>query len=92
MNAPNAALSQPFYVRGKWKIGFVALRDISEGHKVVSDYDNRQLYGEVRGNINAAWQWREIASGKTYTRALLLSNRRTPQQTTEQSFHHLNPA
>ena len=35
---PNAALSKPFFVRGKWRIGFYAMRDIKPGHEVVWDY------------------------------------------------------
>ena len=41
---PNAVLTQPYYVRGKWRIGFLAARDIAPGDEVVWDY---QVRGEV---------------------------------------------
>ena len=42
--SPNAVLTQPFLVRGKWRVGFVAVRDIDEGDEVVWDY---KIGGEV---------------------------------------------
>ena len=38
---PNAKLTQPYNVRGKWRIGFVAVRDIRAGDEVVWDYGVR---------------------------------------------------
>ena len=35
---PNAALTSPEFVRGKWRIGFTAIRDIELEHEVVWDY------------------------------------------------------
>lgn len=35
---PNASLTPPKHVRGKWRIGFIAVRDIEPGHEVVWDY------------------------------------------------------
>ena len=35
---PNASLTPPTYVRGKWRIGFLAAADIDEGCEVVWDY------------------------------------------------------
>ena len=35
---PNAKLTSPLWVRGKWRIGFVATKDITEGDEVVWDY------------------------------------------------------
>ena len=40
----NGRLTSPEFVRGKWRIGFVAVRDIGAGHEVVWDYGVR---GEV---------------------------------------------
>ena len=38
---PNAALTSPTHVRGKWRIGFVAIQDINIGDEVVWDYGVR---------------------------------------------------
>ena len=38
---PNAALSKPFLVRGRWRVGFYAIRNIEVGHEVVWDYGVR---------------------------------------------------
>jgi SET domain-containing protein len=38
---PNAELTQPYEVRGKWRIGFVAVRDIHADDEVVWDYGVR---------------------------------------------------
>ena len=38
---PNAKLSRPFNVRGKWRVGFLACRDIGVGDEVVWDYGVR---------------------------------------------------
>lgn len=35
---PNAVLCSPLFVRGKWRIGFLACQDIREGEEVVWDY------------------------------------------------------
>lgn len=35
---PNSALTSPVYCRGKWRIGFLAVRDIAVGDEVVWDY------------------------------------------------------
>ena len=35
---PNAILSPPKYVRSKWRVGFLAAKDIDEGDEVVWDY------------------------------------------------------
>ena len=35
---PNACLTAPFMVRGKWRIGFVSVREINAGDEVVWDY------------------------------------------------------
>ena len=35
---PNATLTSPRYVRGKWRIGFTAATDINVGDEVVWDY------------------------------------------------------
>ena len=35
---PNAALSKPFFVRGRWRVGFYAVRDVEVGHEVVWNY------------------------------------------------------
>ena len=37
----NAEMTQPVYVRGKWRIGFTAIRDIEAGDEVVWDYKIR---------------------------------------------------
>ena len=36
--SPNATLTQPIHVCGKWRIGFLAIRDINIGDEVVWDY------------------------------------------------------
>ena len=41
---PNAAVTPPLKVRGKWKIGFLAIGDINVGDEVVWDYN---VSGEV---------------------------------------------
>ena len=41
---PNALLTQPLHVRGKWRVGFLAARDINVGDEVVWDY---RVRGEV---------------------------------------------
>ena len=41
---PNAELTAPVFARGKWRIGFVVVRDIKIGDEVVWDY---QVRGEV---------------------------------------------
>ena len=38
---PNAELTRPFFVREKWRIGFMAVRDIMPGDEVVWDYKVR---------------------------------------------------
>lgn len=38
---PNAELTAPVFVRDKWRIGFVATRDIGVGDEVVWDYIER---------------------------------------------------
>ena len=38
---PNAKLTRPFKIRGKWRIGFLAIRDIGVGEEVVWDYGVR---------------------------------------------------
>jgi len=38
---PNAAITPPHWARGKWRIGFVAVREIKEGDEVVWDYGIR---------------------------------------------------
>ena len=38
---PNAILTSPYFVRGRWRIGFTALREISVGDEVVWDYGVR---------------------------------------------------
>ena len=46
---PNAALTSAFYVRGKWRVGFVAVRDIAVGDEVVWDYGVRgEEWGKSR--------------------------------------------
>lgn len=41
---PNAAVTSPVKVNGKWRIGFLAVRDINVGDEVVWDYN---VSGEV---------------------------------------------
>lgn len=38
---PNAILTSPLYVRGKWRLGFLAVKDIAVGDEVVWDYGVR---------------------------------------------------
>ena len=40
----NAEVTRPVFARGKWRIGFMAVRDIDFGDEVVWDYGVR---GEV---------------------------------------------
>ena len=37
----NAKLTSPMYVRGKWRIGFISIRNIEEGDEVVWNYGVR---------------------------------------------------
>lgn len=37
----NAEITRPFFARGKWRIGFVAIRNIAMGEEVVWDYGVR---------------------------------------------------
>ena len=37
----NLRLSRPFFIRGKWRIGFLAIRDISVGDELCYDYLDR---------------------------------------------------
>ena len=37
----NVRLSCPFFIRGKWRIGFLALRNISAGEELAYDYLDR---------------------------------------------------
>ena len=39
--SPNAKLTRPYKIRGKWRIGFLSLRDIGVGEEVVWDYGVR---------------------------------------------------
>ena len=39
--SPNAKLTRPYKIRGKWCIGFLSLRDIGVGEEVVWDYGVR---------------------------------------------------
>ena len=39
---PNAHITSPSYVRGKWRVGFVAAKDIEEGDEEVWDYGVRK--------------------------------------------------
>ena len=39
---PNSRLTRPFEVRGKVRIGFLALRDIPEGEEICYDYGDRR--------------------------------------------------
>lgn len=39
---PNATLTSPLYVRGKWRIGFLATTNIKAGDEVVWDYGVRE--------------------------------------------------
>ena len=36
---PNASITPPFNVRGKWRVGFLAVRDIEPGDEVVWNYN-----------------------------------------------------
>ena len=38
---PNAKVTRPFKIRGKWRVGFLAVRDIEKGDEVVWDYGVR---------------------------------------------------
>ena len=72
----NARLSRPFKVRGKWRVGFLACRDIGVGDEVVWDYGVRgedwsgcQLVGgvvktatEIRGR--GSKRAREVEGGQ----------------------------
>ena len=53
---PNASLTAPVHVRGKWRIGFVAMRDISRGDEVMWDYGVR---GEEQG-----WEKSQLVGGQ----------------------------
>ena len=35
---PNAVLTRPYWVRNKWRIGFIATREIEEGDEVVCNH------------------------------------------------------
>jgi len=38
---PNIKLKGPYYIRKKWRIGFIAIRDIREGEELCYDYIER---------------------------------------------------
>ena len=56
--SPNATLMPPVYIRGKWRVGFLSLTDISEGDEVVWDYQVRDTTWSkarlVEGVVKAA--------------------------------------
>ena len=45
---PNAILTSPLFVRGKWWIGYLAAKNINPGDEVVFDYSIRGEWGKSK--------------------------------------------
>ena len=48
---PNAALTHPCHITGKWRIGFLAIMDVEEGHEIVWDYGVGKEVGWGRSRL-----------------------------------------
>ena len=76
--SPNAEITKPYWARDKWRIGFVACRDIVEGDEVVWDY-------RVRGET---WSGCRLVKGVVQkTRAMMEEEGVEYQATTDDKQH-----
>ena len=47
----NLKLMGPYYIRGKWRVGFIAIRDIEEGEELCYDYGEQSEEWMRRGRL-----------------------------------------
>ena len=81
---PNAAITPPRKVRGKWRVGFLAIRDINPGDEVVWDY---KIGGQhwsgcrlVGGSVEPSKRMKEVEKESEETDCAFSATARRPRR------------